>query len=96
MDESVRSCYTGGMATTTPDSTSAHDLARLFGLHFWPKPCPVCHGNAHHGRPLQLAPSRGGGARYRCLQCLTTFSRNRRRVVRQIERLGLYALPGGR
>lgn len=85
-----------GMFDPDPDSTTAFDLARRFGLSFWPKPCPVCRGDAPQGRPLQLAPSHRGGARYRCRQCLTTFTRNRRRVIQQIERLGLYALPGGR
>lgn len=81
------------MTRSDPDSSTAFDLARRFGLYYWPKPCRVCGGNAPQGRVLQLAPSRRGNARYRCRECLTTVTIGRRRVVQQIERLGLYSLP---
>ncbi len=69
------------------------ELARHFGLTHWPQPCPVCHSDAPNGRPLQLSPTRRGGARFRCRYCLTTFARNRRRVAQAIDRLGLIAVP---
>jgi len=81
------------MKLTDPDSSSAFELARHFGLGFWPNPCPVCRGNGERDRPLQLVPTRRGGARFRCHDCLTTFSRNRRKVARAIDRLGLMAVP---
>ncbi len=81
------------MLQSTPDPSTAFDLARHFGLTHWPRRCPVCHSDAQRGRPLQLSPTRRGGARFRCRYCLTTFSRNRRRVAQAIDRLGLIAVP---
>ena len=81
------------MVLSDSDSNTAFELARHFGLTHWPGRCPVCHSDAPNGRPLQLSPTRRGGARFRCRYCLTTFTRNRRRVARAIDRLGLIAVP---
>lgn len=84
------------VSVSNPDPSSAFELARHFGLTHWPYSCPLCRGTAPRGRVLQLVPTRRGGARFRCRECGTTFSRTRYGVARAIRKLGLYALPGGR